>query len=360
MNTVDIINYRLYNQQIAQTRFTKPEEIVNWMVAMQAQEYAMAKWAIGLRLKNVAEAEVEKACNDGLIHRTHLMRPTWHFVSPVDIRWLTELTAPRIRQAMAYYERELNLDSKLFSKCNDIIGKTLEDGRHMTRNALAEELEKYSIKLDGRQMGHVMMNAETGCLVTSGARQGKQFTYALFDSRVPKTKSLSKEESLHELASRYFASRGPATLKDFSVWSGLSTTDAKKAEAMLDTTVFLKEECLGITYTLHRETLDKAADLPFKKMQRNFLMPDYDEYGMSYIDRSAIYDPSKIPAGISRDNPVFNRLIIFDGVIEGGWKRTVKGKSVVVETSPFRPLNNTQTAQLDKMVKRFQKFAGQD
>jgi hypothetical protein len=360
MKTADIINYRLYNQQIAETRFTKPEEIVNWMVAMQAQEYAMAKWAIGLRLKNTTETEVEKAYHDGLILRTHLMRPTWHFVSPEDIRWLTELTAPRIRQAMAYYERELNLDSKLFNKCNDIIGKSLEDDKHLTRNALAEELEKHKIKLDGRQMGHVMMNAETECIVCSGAREGKQFTYASFDRRAPQAKSLSKEEALLTLVSRYFTSRGPATIKDFSVWSGLSITDAKKAEAMLDPAFFIKEVYDGTTYILHRETLDKAAELPFKKMQQNFLMPDYDEYGMSYIDRSAIYNPARIPAGISRDNPVFNRLIILNGVIEGGWKRTIKGKSVVVDTSPFKPLNKTQTVQLDKMVKRFQKFAAQE
>jgi hypothetical protein len=357
MKPADIINYRLYNQQIGETHFTKPQEIVKWMAAMQAQEYAMAKWAIGLRLKNTTETDVEKACNDGLILRTHLMRPTWHFVSPEDVRWLTELTAPRIRQAMAYYERELNLDSKLFSKCNNIIGKNLEDGRHMTRNALSEALEKHNIKLDGRQMGHVMMNAESECLVTSGAREGKQFTYASFDSRAAHSKSLSKEDALHELASRYFHSRGPATLKDFSVWSGLSITDAKKAEAMLDTGAFVKEECNGINYILHRETLDKATEIPFKKMQRNFLMPDYDEYGMSYIDRSAIYDPAKIPAGMSRDNPVFNRLIILDGVIEGGWKRTLKGKSVLVETSAFKTLNKTRTAQLDRMVRRFQQFA---
>jgi hypothetical protein len=357
MKPADIINYRLYNQQIAETGFNRPEEIVSWMVAMQAQEYAMAKWAIGLRLKNTKETEVEQACNDGLILRTHLMRPTWHFVSPEDIRWLTGLSAPQIRRAMTYYERELNLAGKLLGKCNDIIGKTLEDGRHMTRNALSEELEKQGIKLDGRQMGHVMMNAETDCVVTSGAREGKQFTYASFESRAPHSKSLSKEEALQELASRYFRSRGPATLKDFSIWSGLSITDAKKAEAMLDRAVFVKEECNGITYTLHRETLDKAADLHFKKMQRNFLMPGYDEYGISYIDRSAIYDPSKVPAGISRDNPVFNKLIILDGIIEGDWQRTLKGKSVVVETSPFRPLNKTQTALLDKMAKRFQQFA---
>ena len=136
MNVSDIINYRLFNQQIARTAFSTPQQIVSWMVAMQAQEYAMSKWAIGLRLGNVTDADVEKAFNDGEILRTHLLRPTWHFATPDDIRWLIELTGPRIRKAMTYYERELELDNQLFKKCNDIIGKALTGGNHLTRTAL--------------------------------------------------------------------------------------------------------------------------------------------------------------------------------------------------------------------------------
>jgi len=355
----DIINYRLFNQQIAKTSFSTPQEIVRWMVAMQAQEYAMSKWAIGLRLNNVTDADVEKAFNDGQILRTHLLRPTWHFATPEDIRWLLELTAPRIRKAMAYYERELELDSKLFNKCNDIIGKALTGGHHLTRLELSDLFQNNGISLNGRQMGHVMMNAEMDCLVCSGRREGKQFTYALFDERASTAISIAKDEALLLLAERYFTSRGPATLKDFSVWSGLTITDAKKAGAMLDSKVFTKEVFDGNEYLLKRETLELALDASLaKKIQKSFLMPDYDEYGMGYIDRTAIFNPIKLTSEFRKKNPVFDRMIIVDGIIEGTWKRTIKGKSVVVETCLFRELNKAKSEAVKKSVNRFVKFTG--
>lgn len=362
MNVNDIINYRLFNQQITRTAFNTPQEIVGWMVAMQAQEYAMSKWAIGLRLGNVTDADVEKAFNDGQILRTHLLRPTWHFATPEDIRWLIELTAPRIRKAMVYYERELELDNQLFRKCNDIIVKALTGGYHLTRTALCDLLENNGISLNGRQMGHVMMNAEMDCLVCSGRREGKQFTYALFDERAAKTKSIDKDEALLLLAQRYFTSRGPATLKDFSVWSGLTITDAKKAGSMLDSKLFTKEVFNGNEYLLNKETLELAQDSSsselVKKVQRSFLMPDYDEYGIGYIDRTAIFNPITITNEFKRNNPVFDRMIIVDGIIEGTWKRTIKGKTVVVETYPFRELSKAKSEAVKKAVNRFVKFTG--
>lgn len=356
MKLSDIINCRLVNQQIAWTEFTAPHEIVKWMVAVQAQEYAMSKWAIGLRLKNVRDTQIEKAFNEGSILRTHLLRPTWHFVSQADIRWLIELTGPKIKSLMTYYEKELELDASLFSKCNDLITRALEGGKQLTRNALGSLLEQHSISLNGRQLGHVMMQAELECLVCSGGREGKQFTYALFDDRVPKVASIGREEALAQLAFRYFKSRGPATAKDFSVWSGLNLTDARKGISALDTTDFTKIEFEGQTYILPAESMEKAAELKAKKIQKSFLMPDYDEYGMGYIDRTAIFNPVKVTADFKRMNPVFNRMIIIDGIIEGTWQRSLKGKSVVVETFPFMPLNKSKSAALAKAVERFIQF----
>src|SRR5258706_3335486 len=141
MTTSDIINYRLVNQQITEKRFTKPEEIVGWLGAMQSQEFAMAKWAIGLRLPGRRNADVEKAFNDGAILRTHLLRPTWHFVTPADIRWILALTAPRVKAFSASMYRKLELDNKIFKRCNDTFAKTLQ-GKQLTRTALKQALEQ--------------------------------------------------------------------------------------------------------------------------------------------------------------------------------------------------------------------------
>ena len=126
MTNAEIIRYRLFNQQIAETKFTKPKQIVEWMVAMQAQEYAMAKWAIGLRLPGSTDEMVEKAFTNGELLRTHLMRPTWHFVTPEDIRWLLKLTAPRVDAFNAFTYRQQELDNKIFKRSNDSIAKALE------------------------------------------------------------------------------------------------------------------------------------------------------------------------------------------------------------------------------------------
>ena len=159
MNTSDILRYRLFNQQIAETKFRKPEEIVSWLVAMQAQEYAMAKWAIGLRLPGSTDEIIEKAFTDGDILRTHVMRPTWHFVTPVDIRWLLQLTAPRVEANNASMYRKMELDNKVFNRSNDIIAKTLEGEKQLTRTELQTAMKQKKISANVIRLSSLMMNA---------------------------------------------------------------------------------------------------------------------------------------------------------------------------------------------------------
>jgi hypothetical protein len=352
MNTNDIIRYRLFNQQIAETKFKKPAEIVSWLVAMQAQEYAMAKWAIGLRLPGTTDESIEKAFTDGLILRTHLMRPTWHFVSPKDIRWLLQLTAPRVEAINSFTYRQQELDSKLFKRSNTVIAKALEAGRQLTRTELQAELRKKKIIADGVRLSCLMMKAELEAIICSGARRGKQFTYALMDERVPPATTFTKKEALAELSTRYFTSRGPATIKDFATWSGLSVTEAKEGAAMLSST-FIKEKINEQEYIFIPASFEAN-----KKIQSSFLMPDYDEYGMGYKDRSAIFRTSKIDfSQFKNDNPFYNRMIIIDGIIEGTWKRIVKSNTIVIETVPFTPLVKAKQQALTKAIKNYESFA---
>lgn len=352
MNTNDIIRHRLINQQIAETKFTKPAEIVSWLVAMQAQEYAMAKWSIGLRLPGSTDEAIEKAFTDGLILRTHLMRPTWHFVTPKDIRWLLQLTAPRVEAINGFTYRQQELDSKLFKRSNAVIAKALEGGRQLIRTELQAELRKKKIIADGVRLSCLMMKAELEGIICSGARRGKQFTYALMDERVPPAKTFTKKEALAELATRYFTSRGPATVKDFATWSGLSVTEAKEGAAMLSSR-FIKEKINEQEYIFIPASFDTK-----RKIQTSFLMPDYDEYGMGYKDRSAIFNTTIDLSQFKNENPIFNRMIILDGKIEGTWKRVIKNNTVTVETVPFSPLSKTRQQALGKAIKKYCVFVG--
>lgn len=349
-----ILRYRLHHQQLSGTNLKKPEEVVQWMGAMQAQEYAMAKWAIGLRLINSTESQVEKAFNEGKILRTHLMRPTWHFVSPDDIRWLLMLTAPRVHAANAYMGRQLELDKKFLSKTNAILEKALVGGKNLTRTSLEKILTQNKIKMEvpkphtkGMRLAYIMMYAELEQLVCSGPREGKQFTYALLDERVPTVKKITRDEALAKLANQYFTSRGPATVQDFSYWSGLTVKDAIAGADTLGPK-FEREKMDGQDYIFLQPSSKNKT-----KLDTTFLMPDYDEYGMSYKDRSALA-VQKIKG--PRPSIVFNRMLVIDGRIEGTWQRTFNKKSTEVTLVPFSPLSKVKDQKVQKAIKRYISF----
>ena len=284
MTLLQIAKYRLINQQIADTKLKSAVEMVQWLGAVQAQEYAQTKWGLGLRLPHLIDSDIEKDFTDGKILRTHLLRPTWHFVTADDIRWLLMLTAPRVNAVNAYMYRQLELNENIFSRCNKILGKTLQGGKQLTRDTINEDFRKNKIEVKGHRLSYIMMYAELAGLICSGARLGNQFTYALLDERVPKIQSKNYDEALAELTKRYFTSRSPATIKDFSTWSGLSLTDCKNGIEM--TKSFFEKEFIGKEeyYFTGNIRLNK------KTIQDIYLLPVYDEFIMGYKDRSAIFD----------------------------------------------------------------------
>jgi hypothetical protein len=354
MTDTEILRIRLDNQQLSATNLQTPAEVVHWMGAMQAQEYAMAKWAIALRLKDVTESAVEKAFNDGAILRTHVMRPTWHFVAPEDIRWLLMLTAPRVHAANAYVGRQVELDKQILTRTNTILEKELKGGKNLTRTALEKILVQNKIKIDGPKAGmkgirmaYIMMYAELEQLICSGPRDGKQFTYALMEERVPVVKKISREEALAKFAERYFTSRGPARVQDFAYWSGLTVKDAIAGAATLNSK-FIREIFEGQEYILLSSS-NKKKTTP----DSTFLMPDYDEYGMSYKDRTIL--KSKKLEG-HKASIVFNRMVVINGRIEGTWQRTVNKNKVDVKIVPFNPLSKSKKEAVAVAIKRFQTF----
>jgi hypothetical protein len=355
MTSNEIITHRLYNQQITETKFSKAEEIVSWLVAVQAQEYAMSKWAIGLRLNGVAEADVERAINEGRILRTHVLRPTWHYVSPADIRWLLALTAPRVHAFNAYQYRKNGLDSAVFNKCNDIIVKNLEGGKSLTRAVLNTEFQQAGIVTDTVGLSCIMMQAELDGIICSGPRQGKQFTYALIDERVPATQPLSQEEALSQLVLRYFTSRGPATIQDFVWWSGLTIKDAKVGIANLPP-YFVNIRIDGQEH-IFAPGNPKEPEHP----THSFLMPDYDEYGIAYKNRDFLLLPKdKVVANVEKHSFPFNRMVIVNGKTVGTWQRTIKGKELSVEVAPFYGHNEQEKVIVEKSINRFKAFFGGD
>ncbi len=350
MINLDIAHRRLDNQHITWRMLETPQTLVEWLGAVQAQDFAAAKWALGLRLQGVTDDDIEQAFTDGAILRTHVMRPTWHFVSPADIRWLLALTAPRVRAASAYSNRKLELDDAVFRCTNAVLANALQGGKQLTRDELASALQQAGIVTEGEQrVTHIMMRAELDGIICSGARRGKQFTYALLAERAPQARSLARDEALAELTMRYFTSHGPATIQDFGWWSGLTVADARVGLAMV-TSSLLHETINGQTYWFSPST-PPAQDLS----QAAYLLPNYDEYTVGYTDRSAIFDALHTNKLDPRGGLLTNTMVL-DGQVIGTWKRTFKKNIVVIEANPFVPLSNTETRAFAASANRYSEF----
>jgi len=134
--TLDITAYRLYNQRLSTPNFQTPNAVVEWLGAIQAQDYAGAKWAIAQRMTDATDSALDQAFADGSILRTHLLRPTWHFVTPKDIRWMLALTAPRVHAVSAFMYRKEGLDKAIIKKSYAVLEKTLRGNKQLTRAEL--------------------------------------------------------------------------------------------------------------------------------------------------------------------------------------------------------------------------------
>jgi len=353
MTNLDIAQQRLHNQLITRQTLRKPEDVVRWLGAVQAQDYGAAKWALGLRMQNSTDDIIEQAFADGTILRTHVMRPTWHFVAPADIRWMLALTAPRVQAAIAYYDRTLGLDDAALTKSNVVLAKALQGGKQLTRAELVPLLQQAGIATGNLQrIGHIIMHAELDGIICSGARRGKQFTYALLDERAPQARTLDHDEALAEFARRYFTSHGPATLQDFVWWSGLSTADARTGLEMVKPQL-MQEAVDGQAYWFSMSTY------PTKDISQSaFLLPNFDEYIVGYTDRSAIFDASHIQKLDARGNVLFNHTIVLDGRVVGTWKRTLKKDAVILTPTLFTPLNKAESRAFAASAHRYGEFLG--
>lgn len=348
MRIKDIANLRLVNQQIAGTKFTSPKEIVAWMGAMQAQDSAMVKWAVGVRLPNATEKTIEAALDRGDVIRTHVLRPTWHIVSADDLRWMLALTAPQIKVGMKSRNKQLGLTDALLTKSRKVLEKTLRDGNHSTREELIAALNKANIDTDENRASHIFMMAELDGLICSGATKNGKQTFSLLDERVPATRILGRDEALAALAKRYFTSHGPATLDDFDWWSGLTVGDARLALDMVKSDL-VSEMVDGKVYWF--------VETNVKSKKSVFLLPAFDEFIISYKDRSATITFEDQKLAIS-NNGMFHPVILVDGESVGVWKRIFKKDEVIIQAEYFAQPKPALQKLIETAAVRYGAFLG--
>jgi hypothetical protein len=340
---------RMANHQLADSKLKTPAEVVAWAGAVQAQDFGMAKWAIGVRLPDSTEAMVEEAFNRGDVLRTHVMRPTWHFVTPENIRWMLALSADRIKASARSRDRDLEITETLYFQTNRLIEKTLEGDRHLTREDVARVLEKANIRTDTARLTHFLMRAEVEGVVCSGRLKGKMHTYALLDERVAPAIALHREEALAQLAGIYFASHSPATLQDFAWWSGLSQTEAQNGLNAVQVDLFA-EKMNGLTYYRSANISAYTREVPAQA----HLLPAFDEYIIAYRDRGAVL-PAENYAGVISSNGIFRPVILVNGTVAGLWKRTAS-KRQPLELNSFTPPDALTESLIRQAADRYLAF----
>lgn len=348
MKTADIGRRRMHGLRLWGAPCKSPAEVLRTLGAMQAQEFAVAKWSIAQRTTGATNDSLAKRFDDGAFLRTHVLRPTWHFVLPSDIRWLLELTGPRVKARMAPYDRQLELDEALYAKTNSLIARAVKGG-HRTRKELGDALERARIPARGQRLGHIVMRAELEAIVVSGAMRGKQQTYASLSERAPKAKRLSRDDALVELTRRYFASRGPATVNDFTWWSSLTAAEAREGIEALGSR--LEHKIVdGRTYWL------VPGPTPAKRRSTVVdLVQVYDEAVVSYRQSRDVLSSTNITSLAS--GSLLLHPILLDGGLIGHWKPVPGGG---VETVPYATMARAAQRALDRAVERYGRFASID
>jgi hypothetical protein len=339
---------RIVSHQLGKPAFDEPKKLVAWMGAMQAQDYGMSKWAVGVRLKSATMADVEAALHRGDILRTHVMRPTWHLVAAEDIRWMLQLSKERIKSSGKSRDRDLEITEELYSKCNRHISKMLEGNRHLTRQEIGSELTKAGIAVDTARMIHFMMRAETEGFVCSGIDKGNKQTYALLDERVPPVKALHREEALAMLATNYFKSHSPASLHDFCWWSGLSVSDAKQAIHLIQRELFTDRK--GEPHLFIHQSCNKE----FLFNDTLHFLPAFDEYIIAYRDRTSILAVEHQPKAFAK-NGTFHPVIMYNGKIVGNWQRPANKDRTAIHYSFFEAIDLSDDL-LKRAMNRYKRF----
>lgn len=349
----DLLRFRLAGQLISPA-VSDLGGVVRHFLAMQAQDFGQAVWALGARVPDSTRADVVALLDSGAVIRSWPMRGTLHFVEPGDIRWMLRLTSARTIRAAAKRRTDLGLDDRDLVRAADLVVDALQGGRALDRAGVLRVFDEGGVPTDGQRGVHIINHLAQTALVCWGPTSGAQQALVLLDEWVPPASDLSADESLREFVWRYIRSHGPATLKDFVWWSKLTVGEARTGFELAGE--WMSELAFdGDTYFVDPSVADRAsARVPAGVVA----LPAFDEYLLGYQNRShslAIEHAQKVVPG---NSGVFLAMIVSRGRIVGVWKRSIGPKSVVVTGIPFEPLTSREVAGFEREAARYGRFQG--
>lgn len=341
---MDISHIRLLNQQLVSSRFTDVHDLVAWMGMVQAQEYKMMRWAVGMRLKKPSMKAFREAYDAGSIVRSHLFRCTWQLVAAKDYRWMLSLCADKNRTAIRGYLLYCGrrIEEWEYERANDLIRRSLEGKGSVPKDALLQSLEEQGLVDNAHVMSIYLRRAEADGIICSGELDSRQNTYALVEERIPRLRELRRDEAIAELARRYFRSHSPATLEDFVWWSNLGVGECRAAIESICSEL-IAESYAGETYFIHRDCRVRGY------RRQTILLPSYDEYLIGYKSRHHAFE-EEFRHRIHNRNGLFYPVILDDGQVVGNWH---PGKDAAFFEEAIQP-------DLTDAFRRYRKFWDSD
>lgn len=325
-------------------------EAVAWLGAVQAQDYGLSPWALGLRSQGATAAMVDRAVADGSIVRTHAFRGTWQYIARDDARWMLALVADRVVKGSAARYRAMGLDERTLRRAEDVLRDATGGGAQLTRAEIAAALQRARIATDGHRLSHIIGRAELDAVICSGGRRGKQPTYAAFDERVPQAAARSRDSAFAELARRFFRSRGPATMRDFLWWTGLAAAEVRAGHAAIAGELACADVD-GATYWWHRD----AARGRSRTASIAHLLPAFDEYLIGYSDRCDVLHPDHVRA-INNGGGFLAAIVVVDGHVAGTWSRSFERAGLTIDLAPLRAWKRAARAAITEAAERYAAF----
>ena len=344
-----ITRLRLYGLLLRGQGPADPAQVVGHLTALQAQDHAYTRWSVAQRTAGVpGAARVDSAFDDGRILRTHVLRPTWHYVAASDLRWLIRFSGPRVDAANEPKYREVGLDARTLDRATALIADAVAQGPR-TRHELAHVLDDQGIATADERLTFMLMHAELTGVVCSGPMRGRQHTYATFDERVPNEPGPQGDEALAELSWRYFSTRGPATTKDFSWWSGLSAADARRGLALVEPRL-VSHERGGRTYWF----IERALPRPGRPVID--LVARFDEVIISYGQTRDVLQTSFASFPLLTHIDGFHHVLLIGGRLLGHWRPHPDPGNPTVEVRTSRALGAEEDRAMSRAVERYVRF----
>jgi hypothetical protein len=345
---LDIARWRLRSQHLVWPQARSARDAVGSLLAVQAENPGQAAWAVASRTQNPDQADLAALLDDGAVLRTHVLRPTWHFVRAEDIGWLLDLTGPRVRRVTGQQLRNTHgLDGRSVDQAVAAVMQALASRGQLTRAQLADELRERGIRGSGQMLMILLAHAELDGLICSGRVVGGEHTYALMGERVPTSRRLGRTEALAELALRYFTGHGPATERDLAYWATLTLTDVRAGlQQVRDRLDSFQHD--GRTFWHAPGEAPRGPQQP-----AGHLLQILDETYRGYQDSRWVLDAA---GDVPRTRETAAGMALVDAQLRAAMRRTIANDHVQFDLRPYRALTPPQIEALGQAATRYGEY----